>query len=110
MAENEQNSVLINEETSVLSNANFQALVRERSSFGWTLTIIMLVIYFGFIVLVAFGKGFMGTKIGGGVTSIGMIIGLLVILSAVVLTGIYTFRANSRYDDLAEQLRKDLLK
>ena len=44
------------------------------------------------------------------VTRVGMVIGLLVILSAVVLTGIYTFRANTRYDNLAEQLRKDLLK
>ena len=110
MAVNEQNSVLTNQETSVLSNANFQALVRERSSFGWTLSIIMLVIYFGFILLVAFGKGFMGTKIGSGVTSIGMIIGLLVILSAVVLTGIYTQRANSRYDDLTEKLKRDLMR
>src|SRR3954462_4485385 len=92
MAVNDQTSDLTNEETSVLSNPNFQALVRERSGFGWTLTIIMLVIYFGFIPLVAFGKGFLATKIGG-VTSIGMIIGLLVILSAVVLTGIYTQRA-----------------
>src|SRR5215216_5174658 len=99
-----------NEENAVLSNANFQALVRERTSFGWILTIIMLVIYYGFILLVAFGKDFLATKIGGGVTSVGMVIALLVILSAVVLTGIYTFRANSRYDDLAEQLRKDLLK
>src|SRR3954447_1869567 len=109
MAVNDQTSDLTHEETSVLSNPNFQALVRERSGFGWTLTIIMLVIYFGFILLVAFGKGFLATKIGSGVTSIGMIIGLLVILSAVVLTGIYTQRANSRYDDLAEKLRKDLL-
>src|SRR3954447_13073581 len=65
MAVNDQNNGLTNEETSVLSNPNFQALVRERSGFGWTLTIIMLVIYFGFILLVAFGKGFMATKIGG---------------------------------------------
>jgi uncharacterized membrane protein (DUF485 family) len=102
MAENARNPIF--------ENDNFKTLVRERSSFGWTLTAIMLVIYYGFILLVAFGKGFLATKIGGGVTTVGMVIALLVILSAVVLTGIYTFRANSRYDDLAEQLRKDLLK
>src|SRR5215217_8962527 len=68
MAVNEQNSVLTNEETSVLSNPSFQALVRERSSFGWTLSIIMLVIYFGFILLVAFGKGFLATKIGSDIS------------------------------------------
>ena len=94
----------------IVNNPRFQELVRERSSFAWTLSIVMLVIYYGFILLVAFGKGFLATKIGSGVTSVGMVIAMLVILSAVVLTGIYTFRANSRYDDLAEQLRKDMLK
>jgi uncharacterized membrane protein (DUF485 family) len=99
-----------NPNDNIINNPTFKELVRERSSFAWTLSIIMLVIYYGFILLVAFGKGFLATKIGGGVTSVGMVIAMLVILSAVVLTGIYTFRANSRYDDLAEQLRKDLLK
>jgi uncharacterized membrane protein (DUF485 family) len=97
-----------NPNDNIINNPTFKELVRERSSFAWTLSIIMLVIYYGFILLVAFGRGFMGTKIGGGVTSIGMVIGLLVILSAVVLTGIYTQRANSRYDDLTEKLKRDL--
>jgi uncharacterized membrane protein (DUF485 family) len=99
----------VNDRNSIFDNANFKALVHERTRFGVTLTIVMLVIYYGFILLVAFGKGFLATKIGGGVTTIGMVIGLAVILSAFVLTGIYTQRANSRYDDLAEKLRKDLL-
>src|SRR5215207_6612176 len=99
-----------NRNDNVINNPTFKELVRERSSFAWTLSIVMLVIYYGFILLVAFGKGFLATKIGGGVTSVGMVIAMLVIISAFVLTGIYTFRANSRFDDLAEQLRKDLLK
>ena len=99
----------VNDHDSILANPSFQALVRERTRFGTMLTIIMLVIYFGFILLVAFGKGFLATKIGSGVTTVGMIIGLGVILSAFVLTGIYTQRANTRYDDLTEKLRKDLL-
>ncbi len=98
----------VDERNPIFENANFKSLVRERSSFGWTLTIVMLVIYYGFILLVAFGKGFLAIKIGGGVTSLGVVIALLVIISAFVLTGVYTFRANGRYDDLAEQLRKDM--
>ena len=100
----------VNDRSPIFENPTFQKLVRERTSFGWTLTIIMLVIYYGFILLVAFGKGFLATKIGSGVTSIGMVIGLLVILSAVILTGIYTQRANSRYDDLTEKLKRDLVR
>ena len=98
----------VNEIDGITNNPRFQELVRERSSFAWTLTIVMLVIYYGFILLVAFGKGFLATKIGGGVTSVGIIIGLGVIISAFVLTGIYTQRANSRFDELTENLTREL--
>ena len=98
----------VDENDRIINNPKFQELVRERSSFAWTLSIIMLVIYYGFVLLVAFGKGFLATKIGGGVTSVGILIGLGVIISAFVLTGIYTQRANSRYDELTEKLRRDL--
>ncbi len=50
----------------------------------------------------------MATKIGGGVTSVGIIIGLGVIISAFVLTGIYIQRANSRFDELTENLTREL--
>jgi len=98
----------VNDRSPIYENASFQALVRERTSFGWILTVIMLVIYYGFILLVAFGKGFLATKIGGGVTSVGILIGLGVIISAFVLTGIYTQRANSRFDELTENLTREL--
>ena len=98
----------VNEHDYIMNNPGFQRLVRERSRFAWTLAIIMLVIYYGFILLVAFGKGFMAIKIGSGVTSIGLVIALLVILAAFVLVGIYTVRANSRYDELTAQLKRDL--
>ena len=50
----------VNEIDGITNNPRFQELVRERSSFAWTLSIVMLVIYYGFILLVAFGKGFSG--------------------------------------------------
>ena len=98
----------VDENDRIINNPKFQELVRERSSFAWTLSIIMLVIYYGFVLLVAFGKGFLATKIGGGVISVGILIGLGVIISAFVLTGIYTQRANSRFDELTEDLTREL--
>ena len=98
----------VNTTDGIVDNPKFQELVRERSSFAWTLSAVMLVIYYGFILLVAFGKGFLATKIGGGVTSLGIVIALLVIISAFVLTGIYTYRANSRFDELTADLTREL--
>ena len=92
----------------VLANPKFQELVRTRSGFAWTLSAAMLIIYLGFILLVAFARGLMAMKIGGGVTSLGIVLGLVVIVSAFVLTGIYVQRANSRFDDLTRDLTREI--
>jgi uncharacterized membrane protein (DUF485 family) len=85
-------------------NPKYQQLVHERSSFGWTLSIIMLVIYVGFILLIGYAPKFLGTPIGSGVMTIGIPIGLAVILSAFILVGIYVFRANATYDSLIRDI------
>jgi uncharacterized membrane protein (DUF485 family) len=100
--------MVANDYQRVMRSARFQELVRQRSGFAWTLSIAMLVIYFGFILLVAFAKPLLATKIGGGVTSLGIVLGLIVIVSAFVLTGIYVQRANSRFDELTRDLQRDI--
>jgi len=95
-------------ERGILLNPKFQELVRRRSSFAWTLSAIMLAIYLGFILLVAFGKELLATKIGDGVTSLGIVLGLGVIVSAFVLTGIYVQRANDRFDKLTDDLTREV--
>jgi uncharacterized membrane protein (DUF485 family) len=86
-------------------NPKFQELVATRKALGWSLSLIMLAIYFGFILLVAFDKPFLGTPLSSsGVATIGIPIGLAVIVSAFVLTGIYVVKANARYDELTRQI------
>jgi len=86
----------------------FQELVAARKSLGWRLSSAMLAIYFGFILLVAFNKdlgNFLGTPLySGAVMTIGILVGLLVIISAFLLTGIYVVKANKRYDELTRQI------
>jgi uncharacterized membrane protein (DUF485 family) len=92
----------------VLRNPKFHELVRTSPGFAWTLSAEMLVIYLGFILLVAFARDLMAMKIGGGVTSLGIVLGLAVIVSAFALTGIYVQRANGRFDDLTRDLTKEI--
>jgi uncharacterized membrane protein (DUF485 family) len=87
------------------NNPKFKELVSTRKKLGWTLSLVMLAIYFGFILLVAFNKAFLATPLSGeGVTTIGIPIGLGVIISAFVLTGYYVVKANARYDELNRQI------
>ena len=83
----------------------FQELERTRGSLGLTLTIVMLAIYFGFVGLVAFAPALMGTPVLG-VMTLGFPLGLGVILSAILLTGLYVLRANSAFDTLTRRVRE----
>ena len=72
--------------------------------FAIVLSVLMLIVYFGFILLVAYAPGFLGAKLGAGVMTVGIPIGLFVIVSAFVLTGIYVVKANAEYDTLTRQI------
>lgn len=85
-------------------NPRYQELVRTRSWFGWTLSAITLIIYFGFILLIGYAPKFLGRPIAGSVMTIGLPVGLFVIVSAFVLVGIYVVRANSTYDRLIREI------
>jgi len=92
------------------ANPKYHELRRKRNAFGWTLSILMLVVYFGYIALIAFNKPFLAQPIGGGVTTLGIPIGMGVIIFTIVITGIYVRRANSEYDDLTAEILKEASK
>ena len=89
----------------VLADPRYQKLLRRRGRFTWTLTSIMLAAYFGYIALIAFDKPLLARPIGGGVTSLGIPVGVGIILLAILLTGLYVRRANKEFDHLVRALR-----
>jgi uncharacterized membrane protein (DUF485 family) len=103
-------TMLATDAARILRSPKFQELVRRRSALAWALSAAMLVIYFGFILLVAFAKPLLAIKIGSGVTSLGIVLGLAVIVCAFVLTGIYVQRANARFDELTSDLTREVIR
>lgn len=85
-------------------NPKYRELVRRRKSLGVTLSVLMLIVYFGFILLVAYAPGFLGAKLGAGVITVGIPIGLFVILAAFILTGVYVAKANAEFDQLTREI------
>lgn len=94
----------------IASDPNYQALRAKRSSFGWWLTLAMMVVYYGFIALVAYNKPFLAAKLGTGVMTMGIPIGFGVIVFTVIITAFYVQRANREFDDLADAVIKGALK
>jgi uncharacterized membrane protein (DUF485 family) len=94
----------------IQKNPKYQELRSKRTSFGWTMTLLMMVVYYGYIALIAFNKPFLAQPIGGGVTTLGIPIGMGVIVFTIVITAIYVRRANSEFDDLTAEILKDASK
>ncbi len=94
----------------IQSHPKYLELKSKRNSFGWLLTLLMMVVYYGYISLIAFNKPFLAQPIGTGVTSLGIPIGMGVIVFTIVITAIYVRRANSEFDDLTAAILKDVSK
>lgn len=93
----------------IKSNPDYQTLVKKRTSFAITLTIVMLVVYFAFILTIAFDPSVLGAPLSSdSVTTVGIPVGIIVIVIAFVLTGIYTKRANGEFDDLANKVKNGI--
>ena len=91
-------------------NPKYQQLKRTRSRYGWTLAILMLVVYYGYIGLIAFYKEFLAKPMGAGVTTIGIPIGMAVIVFSIVITGLYVRRANGEFDRLTREIIEEATK
>ena len=89
------------------ANPKYQALKRKRGGFGWLLTLLMLLAYYGFIGLIAFDKEFLAKPIGAGVTTLGIPIAFGVIVFTILITGLYVRRANGEYDRITAEILQE---
>ena len=88
----------------VLQSPEFKALVRSKWTVSIVLTLALFVLYYGYILLIAYDKPFLASKVGV-VTTLGIPVGIGVIVLAWVLTAIYVAWANTRHDDQVRKLR-----
>lgn len=92
----------------IRANPKFRRLVRTRNIYAIVMTLLVVVVYFGYILLIAFDKEFLAQKLGAGlVTSIGIPLGLGVILFTIAITVLYVHLANTRFDALSAELLRE---
>ena len=91
------------------TNPRFKELVAKRERFAWLLSLIMLGLYVAFILLIAFEPQVLGAKVSpDSSVTWGIPLGVGLILSAFVLTGIYVRRANGEFDRLNREVLKEV--
>jgi uncharacterized membrane protein (DUF485 family) len=89
--------------SSEIRDDKLRALAARRWRIALTLTAVMIVLYFGFIALIAYDRPVLATLLAPGLT-VGILLGALVIVVSWLLTYGYVRWANTRYDVALREL------
>ena len=93
----------------IKNNPKYTELITKRSSFAAKLAIFMLVVYYGFVLVIAFNKEIFATKLSAdGVMTVGWPMAVGIILIAFITTLIYVVKANGEFEDLELSIKNDV--
>lgn len=91
----------------ILEDPEFQSLASQKNTISAILTIVELILYFGFIALVAYAKPFLSQRMSeGSALTIGIPIAIGVIIASWILTGVYIYWANNTYDTMVKNVKE----
>lgn len=90
------------------NNPKYQELVSKKNSFGIKLGVFVLVMFYTYIMVIAFNKEVLATTIGDGVTTIAFPIALAILVISFLTTVIYVKRANGEFEDLNNDIKEDV--
>lgn len=92
-------------------NPKFQELVSRRSRFAWTLAAVVLTMFYGFVMVVAFNPASLGQPLSeGSMWTLGVAVELFMFIFFWVLTAVYVKRANTEFDALTQEIVKEAWK
>ena len=95
----------------IRSNPKFAELVGKRTRFAIALSLIVLVPYYSYMLLVSLQPQLFAGKISdGSVITIGWPIAAAIVVIGWLLTGVYVSRANGEFDRLNEEVLKEARK
>lgn len=93
------------------ANPKFQELVTRRGRYAWTLAFIVLSMFYGFVMVVAFNPVALGQPVSeGSMWTVGVVVELFMFVFFWVLTALYVRRANSEFDALTQEIVKEAWK
>ena len=88
------------------SNPKYKELVSKRNSLGIKLGIFVIVMFYAYILVIAFNKELLAAKIGDGITTIAFPIALAILVLSFITTLIYVKKANGEFEDLTNEIKK----
>ena len=92
----------------IKSNPKYKELVSKRNAFSLKLSLFVLAMFYAYILVIAFDKELLATRIGDGVMTIAFPIGAAIIVISFITTLIYVRRANGEFENLTNQIKEDV--
>lgn len=93
------------------ANPKFQDLVARRGRFAWTLAFVVLIMFYGFVMVVAFNPAALGKPVSeGSMLTVGVAVEFFMFVFFWVLTAVYVKRANTEFDGLTQEIVKEAWK
>ncbi|MHC2463305.1 DUF485 domain-containing protein [Bradyrhizobium embrapense] len=92
----------------ILANSTFKELVSGRARLRWGLSILTLLMFFGFIALISTAKAALGASFAGSAMPLGFALALLMVVAIIACTGFYVQRSNTHFDELARSVKREL--
>lgn len=91
----------------IRANPKFRVMVETRGRFAVTLSLLVLVPYYSYMMVVAFFPSLLAQRLGDGAATVGFPIGAAIIILSWMLTGLYIRRANGEFDRMNQELLKE---
>ena len=92
----------------IKSNPKYNELVSKRNSFATVLSLFVLVMFYGYVLVIAFNKELLATRIGDGVMTIAYPVGAAIIVISFITTLIYESKANKEFEELEVAIKNDV--
>jgi uncharacterized membrane protein (DUF485 family) len=91
----------------VITDPRFRSLALARAKLRWSLSVVTLIMFFGFIALISTARSTLGLPVAGLSIPLGLFLAMSMIVAVVMLTGFYVYISNSRFDELASRLKRE---
>ena len=92
----------------IKSNPKYNELVSKRNSFSLKLSLFILAMFYGYVLVIAFNKELLATRIGEGVMTVAYPVGAAIIIISFITTLIYVSRANTEFEELEMSIKNDV--
>ncbi len=89
-------------------NPKYQELVTKRTALGMKLGAFVLLMFYGYILVIAFNKDILAMKIGDNMTTIAFPIALAILVLSFITTLIYVNKANNEFENLTDDIKNDV--